>query len=121
GVSKQAAQEAEKALALGVSHPGQQVLAHRMAAQHYLHVGQTEKAVHHLDMALAAGKDEAGPATASLLYLRAMARRREQQYAAARQDINQAIQLAEAGVDKEAAAFYRQEQATIERHAGRSR
>ncbi len=121
GVSKQAAQEAEKALALGLSHPGQQVLAHRLVAQHYLHVGRIEKAVHHLDMALAAGKDEAGPTVGALLYLRALARRREQQYAAARQDISQAIQLAEAAGDREGAAFYRQEQATIERHAGRAR
>lgn len=120
-MSKQATQEAEKALALGLNHPGQQVLAHQLAAQYYLHVGRTEKAVHHLDMALAAGKDEEDAATAALLYLRAIARRREQQYAAARQDINQAIQLAEARGDRETAAFYRQEQATIERHAGRSR
>ena len=112
-----AVRAAEKALALGLSRPGQVAYANSLLAQYNLDTGRVDEALRQLNEALAQTAQSAMPNQAYLYYLRATAHRRKQQYAAARQDIEQALLLAEGPGREEAVAFYRREQETIASHA----
>lgn len=126
-VSRQASQNAEKALHFGLSNPRSVAVAHQILGRYYLDRGQGEEAVNHLSQAIASAAETkvADSQNSDLLFSaqlyhgRSQAYRRLRQYDLAYQDVQRAIEQAEAAGDDRAASFYRGELEVIEKHAGR--
>lgn len=123
-VSRNAAQAAERALALGLRAPDNVALAHRLIASHYLERGDGRAAEATLNEALSATATY-DPARlspgqqAELHHLRAQAYRRQGRYEAAYADAAAARNMAVAAGNEAAAAQYAAEQQLIVSHAGR--
>jgi Tfp pilus assembly protein PilF len=119
-VSKSAADAASRALALGLSEPGQVAVASQLVGHYNLEAGQVSMAIEQFSTGLAAAKSSEQPTLkAQLHYLRAMAYRRNQQYDPALADIQQAIELTRVSGDGQAMTRYEAELAAINHHAGR--
>lgn len=117
-IGREAAEQAEEALALGLGNPRQVAYAQQLVAGYYLQRGDGETAARWLSEAIAAGDDPAY--RANLYYLRSQANRRRGDLDAARRDAEQAIELARAGGDATVLARYQQELAVVEKHQGGS-
>ncbi|HEX6384257.1 MAG TPA: M50 family metallopeptidase [Anaerolineae bacterium] len=127
-VSRPASQNAEKALHFGLSNPRAMAVAHQILGRYYLDRGQGQEAAHHLSQAIAttsstAEADRRPPDDhsfyAQLYHLRSQAYRRLRQYDQAYEDVQKAIDRAQAAGDERAATFYRSELEVVEKHAGR--
>lgn len=116
--SKDAVQDAETAVQLGLPHPAQAAYAHQLIANFYLDRGDGETAVRHYSQALAALKTEPQQ-RAALLNGRSQAYRRLRQYDLAFQDIREAMTLAKQAGDQQSWTRYREELEVLEQHAGR--
>ena len=118
-VSRTARHHAEEALQLGLRDPANEATAHTLMAQYYLQVEKSDEALRHLDEALAnLGGERKEPQAAHLHYLRALAQRRRGAYPEARQEIGEAIRMAEELGREELVAHYQNEQRTIAHHLG---
>lgn len=124
-ISAKSKENAEKALSLGVSSPRQRALALRILGQYALDRNQYQVAVAQFDEAIGTAVTLSTPSSADLLvlsylyHLRSLAYRRQSQFDAAYQDMQQAIQLAQTAGNAKQTAFYQQELDIIEQHAGR--
>jgi tetratricopeptide (TPR) repeat protein len=110
---------------LGLPNPSSQSYAHQLLGRYYLDRNQTDEALNQLNQALAQkveGEQETAVARhqSALYHLRSQAHRRRQNYQQALQDIQQAITLATQTGDEKLIAHYRDEQATIQNHAGQT-
>jgi len=124
-VSKRAVGYAEKALQLGLSEPRRIAMANQMIAGYRLEVGQGETAVRAYTEAIEALRHVettlADQRTLANLYrLRSLAYRRQQQYDAAFQDLQQALTLARQLNDEQLVAAFQEEWAILQNHAGRT-
>jgi len=124
-VSKQAVGYAEKALQLGLSEPRRIAMANQMIAGYRLEVGQGETAVRAYTEAIEALRyvETTLPdqrTLANLYRLRSLAYRRQQQYDAAFQDLQQALTLARQLNDEHLVAAFQEEWAILQNHAGRT-
>ncbi|MEJ2746584.1 MAG: M50 family metallopeptidase [Anaerolineae bacterium] len=122
-ISRSAADSLQKALQMGLPTASGQAYAHQLLGKYYLDRNQPDKAVDELNTALnlnVEGEETAVTRHKSALYhLRSQAYRRQNQYDAAYQDIQQAITLAQQIGDDKLVTYYRQERDIIENHAGR--
>ncbi|MCP5100224.1 MAG: hypothetical protein GY943_32125 [Chloroflexi bacterium] len=123
-ISKNVANDIEKALQLGLSEPSQVAYAHQTLGQSYLERGDAQTAVNHFSQALATAvaqsKNGDQIPTAWQYHWRSQAYRRLKQYDAAFKDIQQAIKIAESVRNENLLSHFRQELSIIENHAGRS-
>jgi tetratricopeptide (TPR) repeat protein len=95
-VPKRARDNAEKALALGLTSPQGLAFANLLVGQYSIGVGQVDKAIDHYSQGIeAARRGGNANTTGRLYYLRATAYRRKGQYAAAEADIQEAIARAQ--------------------------
>jgi tetratricopeptide (TPR) repeat protein len=135
-ISRRAADYLKKALQLGLPTPAGQAYAHQLLGKYYVDRNRPDEAVNELNMALnlkVAGEETAVSTTdaasalstgvtrhqAALYHLRSQAHRRQNQYEAAYQDIQQAITLAQQIDDAQLVAHFQQERDVIENHARR--
>ncbi len=123
-IPRRASEHLQKALSLGVPNPVGQVYAHQLLGKYHLDRNEPETAINHLDEALAQkgeGEETAVSHHKAVLYhLRSQAHRRQRQYELAYQDIRQAVAIAQKNGDENRINYYREEQAIIENHAGRT-
>jgi tetratricopeptide (TPR) repeat protein len=109
----------EQALRLGLSGSENVAAANALLGQYYLNVERLDEAVRYLDAAVAAAQAPGGNLNlAHLHYLRALVQRRQRRYDAALQDIEEAIRLAQARNQEQAAAQYQREKELIIHHGG---
>jgi len=120
-VSRQATENAEKALSLGLPTPSGAATAHQLIGKYHLDNGNGILAVDHLSQAIAVLPAETaqGRYGAQLYHWRSQAYRRQQQYDLAYQDLQRAISLAKSSNDERLATFYQSELAVLDHHAGR--
>ena len=121
-VSKKAAAYAEKALQSGLSEPRRVAMANQMAASYQLEMGQGATAVQTYTQAIAALNNLEPTladqhALANLYRSRSLAHRRQQQYDAASQDLQQATTLAKQLGDDNLVAAYQEDWAILQNHA----
>jgi tetratricopeptide (TPR) repeat protein len=114
----------EKALQLGLSDSRQQAVAHHLLGQYALDRGQGPAALDHLDKAIQAINAWTESPTnplfkANLYHLRSLVQQRLRQPELARQDAQQAVELAQGTGNEQAVAFYQQKLAMIETWNGR--
>jgi len=120
-VPKKSRDNAELALSLGLSKPDGVAIANKIIGEYNLAIGKTDEAVNSFSEGIQAAKSADRQAMmANLYFFRATAYRRKEQYDLARQDINQAIELAKLSGQGQAMSHYEAELATIESHAGSS-
>ncbi|KAA3665162.1 MAG: hypothetical protein DWQ04_02020 [Chloroflexi bacterium] len=119
-VSRNAADDAKKALQLGLSDPMSLIFAHQLLGRYHLEHNDARTAVTHYTQAISAKVDQPPQQLAQLYHQRSRAYRRSKQYDLAFQDIQQAIKLVEKINDQSAIAYYRDEIKIIEDHAGRT-
>lgn len=115
-IGREAVENAEKALSLGLASPQQVAYAQQLVAGYYLQRGDGATAATWLNRAISDGQDPAN--LANLYYLRSQANRRMGDLDAARRDVMKAIELAVASEDTTALAYYKQELAVIDKHQG---
>lgn len=114
------AENAQKALDLGLPNKGLEALAHQMIGQYRLYRERVDEAIQHYSQGLEAEQGTEQPLRqAQLRYLRAIAYRRKRQFEAAYEDIQQAIRLAQEHKLEEYQPHYQAELEAIKRHAGR--
>lgn len=119
-----ARQDAQEALQLGLADPINVAQAHLLLAQYELGIEQLEEALHHLDQALAAASrsnantEQRPQLLGQIHYLRATAYRRQRRYQMASQEIEQAIQQAQATGEQQIPPQYKNERENIRRQAG---
>ena len=122
-ISRRASEHLQKALSLGIPNPAGRVYAQQLLGKYHLDRNETGTAINHLDEALAEKVEGGETAVTShmshLYFQRSQAHRRQRQYELAYQDIQQAITLAQQTGDERLVTHYRDEQAIIEKHAGR--
>lgn len=130
-ISRRAAGYLQKALQLGLPNPAGRAYAYQLLGQYYLDRDRIGEAVQALNDALGQkieGKETAVSTLlstgityhkAALHHLRSQAHRRQSQYQAAYQDIQEAISLAQQIGNDKLAVYYQQERGIIENHAGR--
>lgn len=121
-ISRRAADYLQKALQLGLPTPGGQAYAHQLLGKYYLDRNRPAEALNEVNTALNLKivGEEVGVTRhrAALYHLRSQAYRRQNQYQAAYQDIQEAIILAQQIGDDKLIAHYRQEREIVENHAG---
>ncbi|MCP4428392.1 MAG: hypothetical protein GY803_28220 [Chloroflexi bacterium] len=121
-IPKRASQHLRQALNLGLPNPSSLAYAHQLLGKYNLDRNQPEEAIIQLNQALAQKVEgetmEESRRQSALYCLRSQAYRRQQQYQPAYQDIQQAIALAQQTGDEKLTAYYREEQAIIQNHAG---
>jgi tetratricopeptide (TPR) repeat protein len=117
-VPKNARDNAEQALALGLSNPQGLAFAHMLAGQYSIGVNQVDKAINHYSEGIAAAR-QGGNAntTGRLYYLRAAAYRRKGQYPAAEADIQEAIARAQHGGQGQLLKHYEAELEALRRES----
>ena len=120
-IPQKAAQNAEKALSLGLPDEPTTAVAHQILGSYYLDREDADKAVNHLNQAIAliSKDDTRSQQVAHLYHQRSQAYRRQKKYEQSYQDIQQAISLARQAGDGQAMSIYESEVAVIEHHAGR--
>jgi tetratricopeptide (TPR) repeat protein len=120
-ISRQAIQNAEKALSLGLSSQDSTAFAHQLLGRDHLDLGDGSNAINHLNQAIAHTTSEKSNTRhfAQLLHWRSLAHRRLRQHDAAHQDVQRALALVQALGDEKLTAFYRNELDIVEQHAGR--
>ncbi|MFZ0544548.1 MAG: M50 family metallopeptidase [Candidatus Promineifilaceae bacterium] len=112
---------AAQALSLGLGNPEVTASAYQVLGRYNLTVNKPQEAIEQLSQALGALKATTNQGLLiSVLYYRAQAYRRKEQYDAAYQDIQRAIQLTENGNQEAALTFLNRELETIYNHSGRS-
>lgn len=128
-ISRRAAGYLQKALQLGLPNPAGQAYAYQMLGKYYLDRNRPDEAIQALNDALGqkvVGADTATSTSlsagvvqhkAALYHQRSQAYRRQNQYEAAHQDIQEAIILAQQIGDDKLTAYYRGERDIIENHA----
>jgi tetratricopeptide (TPR) repeat protein len=123
-LSKNVANDVEKALQLGLSQPNQLAYAHQTLGRYYLERGEAQTAVSHFSQAIGTAvsrSENSNQATTAWYYhWRGQAYRRLQQFDAAFKDIQQAIKIADTVKDDKLLSHFRNELSIIENHAGRS-
>ena len=123
-IPKNAAEEAEVALNLGLPNPQQIVYAHEIVGRYQLEMGQVNEAINSLSQAidtLAGDKQHLNQEPLFQLHIRrSQAYRRQQQYEQAYQDIQIAVSYAQAAGNQAALSQAQQELETLENHAGRT-
>jgi tetratricopeptide (TPR) repeat protein len=119
--SRKASDYAAQAVSLGLNKPQAVAMAHLLIGQYHLAINQPQQTIDHMDQAIETVKSTGTELLPSLLYTRAQAHRRRQQYEPAYRDIERAIQLSKEDNKSEAdIAFLQQEMAIIQQHAGRT-
>lgn len=112
---------ASKALSLGLNKPKANALAHQVIGRYHLDINKPQKAIDHLSQAIGTAKTaDNKDLFVQLLYFRAQAYRRQEQYDTAYQDIQQAIQLAQNGNRGKLLSLLNRELETIVQHSGHS-
>ena len=124
GISREAADAARQALALGLREPSDAALAHQLVALQALERGDGAAAQAEMDAALtpAPGYDPEwllDARRAELHALRGQAYRRQGRYDDAYREVGVAVALAQAAGRGDTVARLHQEQELIEKHAGR--
>lgn len=119
-IPRKANSHAAKALELGLNNPGSAVSAYQIVGRYNLDVNKLDKAIDQFSRAIAVVKTANNPTmTINVLYQRALAYRRKEQYEAAYQDLQQAMALANSAKLEGAIPVLEQELETVSRHAGR--
>jgi tetratricopeptide (TPR) repeat protein len=120
-VPKRARDNAEKALALGLTSPQGLAFANLLVGQYSIGVGQVDKAIDHYSQGIeAARRGGNANTTGRLYYLRATAYRRKGQYAAAEADIQEAIARAQHANQGQLLRHYQEELAAIQQGQSRN-
>ncbi len=120
-VPAKAKDSAELALRFGLPDADSVAQANQIVGLYYLGMEKVEESIGYFDQGIAAAKRGGSDALKGrLIYLRAIARRREGRYEMAYQDILTAISLAEKAGDDGSVTVYRLELETIQHHTGRS-
>jgi tetratricopeptide (TPR) repeat protein len=120
-VPSKAKNHAIQALNLGLGEPATAATAHLIIGRYDLGVNKAEEAVDQFSQGIGSVKTTGNQDIyLSLLYHRTLAYRRKQQYDAAHQDVQQAIQLARNGNHEQMLALLESELETIRQHSGRS-
>ena len=128
-VSKKAREYVEKALQLGLSDAKQVASADVLLGRYALERNQAMEAVNYFSQAIATAVPSRDPLSqpshellfyAQLYHWRSQAYRRQNQYGAAEQDIQQAVQFAQMANSQNAAAYYQNEQKVIQHHANQA-
>lgn len=115
-VPKRARDDAEKALALGLSNPQGQAFANMLVGQYSIGVGRVDKAINHYSQGIEAARQGGNANTVGrLYYLRAIAYRRKGQKAAALADIQEAIARAQHAGQGQLLSHYEAELADLQR------
>jgi tetratricopeptide (TPR) repeat protein len=119
-IPAKAKDNALKAVNLGLKEPGAIAAAHQIIGRYDFDRNKVEEAIDHYSRAIEAIQTADNRAVfVNLLYYRGLAYRRKEQYEAAYQDVQQAIQLARSGNLDGSITFLEKELETISRHAGR--
>jgi len=114
-VPKQARDDAEKALRLGLSSPQGLAFANMLVGRYSIGVDQVDKAIEHYSQGIEAARQGGNTnTTGRLYYLRAVAYRRKGQYAAAEADIQEAIVRAQHANQGQLLNHYEAELAVIQ-------
>lgn len=118
-VSKDAAENAQKALNLGLSTPGQTAYAYELIGRYQLERGKLDEAQSSITDAIAT-MEPSGSSSAmiELLILRSQIYRRQQNYNAAYQDLQQALTLAQRSGNEAAKNQVNGELEILAKHAG---
>lgn len=120
-VPSKAKSHAVRALSLGLSDPATAATAHLLIGRYNLGVNKVEEAIDQFSQGIGRIKTTANQDIyISLLYHRTLAYRRKQQYDAAYQDVQQAIQLARQDNQERMLELLNSELETITQHSGRS-
>jgi tetratricopeptide (TPR) repeat protein len=120
-IPTKAKDHAAKALSLGLNKPAATASAHQIIGRYFLGVNKQADAIDQFNQGIGAVKTaDNQDLYINLLYFRALAYRRQQQYDAAFQDVQQAIQMARNGRKENALAFLNKELETLANHSGRS-
>ncbi len=117
-LSRSAQGHVQEALRLGLNSAVENAGAHSLLGRHYLHIERYDDALRHLDEAIAhagAGGPDNAP---QLYYLRALVQRRRGSYAAAAQDIEEALRRATRLGNSQLVEMFKGEQQTIAHHRG---
>jgi len=127
-IPRQAKENAEKALALGITDAQHKAMAYRILGEYALERNQIQAALDQFSQAIAAisGHNTAEPSwmerqryLSDLYQRRSMAYRRQDSFDLAYQDGEKALALAKAIDDQNRANFFTQELTLIQQHAGR--
>jgi len=118
-IPDKARDEAQKAISLGLSKPEAVAAAHQLVGRYAFGRGKVDEATDHYNQAIKAiqGIDKPN-LLVSLLYYRGLTYRRKEQYEAAYQDVQQAINLAQSKNMEGAVKILNTELETISRHKG---
>ena len=118
---KAARESAEKALALGLNSPADQIMAYSIIGQNHMNAARFDQAIDNFDQGLAAArKSDNASAAAHLTFLRGVAQRRKGHFANAYEDVQSAIKLAEQNGQTQLADQYKLELETIEHQSPHS-
>lgn len=119
-IPKTAVADVQRALQLGIKDSQQQAVAHHILGQYYLDREAYPEAVQAFSQVIALSGSESNKVRLAEAYRgRSLAYRRQKQYDLAYQDVQQAIQVAQASGNEKQVEHLREELAVIEQHAGR--
>jgi tetratricopeptide (TPR) repeat protein len=119
-VPKTAVSLIHQALQMGIKNPRKRALAHHVLGQYYLEREDYTEAIQQFSQVIALSSVEEEAARLAEVYRgRSLAYRRQKQYDLAYQDIQQAIQIAQASGNEGQLQSMQEELNVIEQHAGR--
>ncbi len=123
-VSSDAAESAQKALSLGLSAPGQNAYAHELTGRYQMERGQLDAArtsfTKAIDIFNTSQEVGFSPVIIELLILRSQVYRRQENYNAAYQDLQQALTVAQRSGNQSAVNRVGGELEILAKHAGQS-
>jgi tetratricopeptide (TPR) repeat protein len=121
-VPKRARDEAERALAFGLTNPQAIAFANMLVGQYNIGVGQVDQAISHYAQGIEAARQGGNASTVGrLYYLRAVAYRRRGDFAAAQADIQEAIARAQHADQGQLLKHYEAEQEAIRQESNYQR
>jgi tetratricopeptide (TPR) repeat protein len=119
-IPPKANKSAEKAISLGLTNPASIATAYQTVGRYSLGVNKLDDAIAQLSQAVEATKSlEDKNQSVFSLYHRSLAYRHKEQYEAAYQDLQQAMQLVRDARLPEAISFLEKEMTAVSKHAGR--